>query len=269
MRWARLGSYGAFVSRFQLDFYEDEQGDSPVLRWLRDELTPTQRRAIGVALAEILQAEGIGVCRTSYGKQLGDGLFEFRLRHDAAEILRSVGEAARLEPRSERILLRVFCHAHGDRIVLLLGGVRQRRRSECQAPAARDRRSPQAPQSLPRPQMTSVARIWVRGHNDPRSTMPTFDDFIAELEAEARAEGPEAVAELEAFRLHFSLARQLGQQRRAQHLTQKQLADRSGIDQAEISRIERGQSNPTTATLGALTRALGLDVRLVASTGAA
>lgn len=47
------------------------------------------------------------------------------------------------------------------------------------------------------------------------------------------------------------------------HLTQKQLAEQTGIDQAEISRIERGQANPTTATLGALTRALGVDVRLV------
>jgi ribosome-binding protein aMBF1 (putative translation factor) len=93
--------------------------------------------------------------------------------------------------------------------------------------------------------------------------MTTFDEFIAEIEAEARTEGPEAVAELEAFRLHFSLARQLGEQRRAQHLTQKQLSARSGIDQAEISRIERGQANPTTATLGALTGALGLDVQLV------
>ena len=93
--------------------------------------------------------------------------------------------------------------------------------------------------------------------------MATFDDFMVELEAEARAEGPEAVAELEAFRLHFSLARQLATQRKALHLTQKQLAEMTGIDQAEISRIERGQANPTTATLGTLTRALGVDVRLV------
>ena len=93
--------------------------------------------------------------------------------------------------------------------------------------------------------------------------MATFDDFIAELEIEARAEGPEAIAELEAFRLHFSLARQLAEQRRARHLTQKQLAEMTGIDQAEISRIERGQANATTATLGTLTRALGVDVRLV------
>jgi hypothetical protein len=107
---------------FELRFYEDVHGKSPVLRWLREELTPTQRRAIGVAMAEILQEQGIGVCRTGYGKQLGNGLFEFRLRHDAAEILRSLGKPARPEPRGERILLRVFCHAHGDRIVLLLGG---------------------------------------------------------------------------------------------------------------------------------------------------
>ena len=93
--------------------------------------------------------------------------------------------------------------------------------------------------------------------------MTSFDDFIAEIEAEAAAEGPAAVAELEAFRLHFSLARQLGEQRRAQRMTQRQLAARSGIDQAEISRIERGQANPTTATLGALVGALGLDVLLV------
>jgi hypothetical protein len=44
-----------------------------------------------------------------YGKQLGKGLFEFPLR-------RSVGEVA------ERILLRMFRHAYGNRIVLLLGG---------------------------------------------------------------------------------------------------------------------------------------------------
>lgn len=110
------------MTRFTLEFYADEHGDQPVLRWLRDELTPTQRRAIGVALREILEAEGIGVCRGAYGKQLGDGLFEFRLRHDAGEILRSLGKTARPEPGGERILLRVFCHAHGDRLVLLLGG---------------------------------------------------------------------------------------------------------------------------------------------------
>ncbi|HEV3001157.1 MAG TPA: helix-turn-helix transcriptional regulator [Solirubrobacteraceae bacterium] len=91
----------------------------------------------------------------------------------------------------------------------------------------------------------------------------SFEDFYKELQAEARAEGPEAVTELDAFRLHFSLARQIAEHRRAQHLTQKELGERSGIDQAEISRIERGQANPTTATLGAVLRALEVDVHLV------
>lgn len=109
-------------ARYRLEFYADAAGDEPVLRWLREELTAVQRRAIGVAFREILEVEGIGVCRTGYGKQLGEGLFEFRLRHDAAEILRSVGKSARDEPGGERILLRAFCHAHGDRLVLLLGG---------------------------------------------------------------------------------------------------------------------------------------------------
>lgn len=91
----------------------------------------------------------------------------------------------------------------------------------------------------------------------------TFDDFFSELVAEAEAEGPDAVAELEALRLHYSLARQIIARRHQKHLTQKQLAELSGIDQAEISRIERGQANPTAATLGALTGALGVDVQLV------
>ena len=110
------------VDCYTLEFYADPAGDQPVLRWLREDLSPTQRRAIGVALREILEVEGIGVCRGAYGKQLGEGLFEFRLRHDAGEILRSLGKPARDEPQRERILLRVFCHAHGDRLVLLLGG---------------------------------------------------------------------------------------------------------------------------------------------------
>lgn len=110
------------MAAFTLEFYADAAGDQPVLRWLREDLTTTQRRAIGVAMAEILQEEGIGVCRGAYGKQLGNGLFEFRLRHDAAAILRSLGKPARDVQQRERILLRVFCHAHGDRLILLLGG---------------------------------------------------------------------------------------------------------------------------------------------------
>jgi len=40
----------------------------------------------------------------------------------SGETLRSLGKPARDEPQRERILLRVFCHAHGDGLILLLGG---------------------------------------------------------------------------------------------------------------------------------------------------
>jgi hypothetical protein len=71
---------------------------------------------------EILQYEGPNVVGTNFGKGLGGGLFEFRLDQDAAQVLARKGKRARPEGESAKILLRVFCHAHGDRIVLLLGG---------------------------------------------------------------------------------------------------------------------------------------------------
>ena len=60
---------------------------------------------------------------TNFGKALGYGLFEFRLDQDAAQVLARKGKVAKSERADEqKILLRVFCYAHGNRIVLLLGG---------------------------------------------------------------------------------------------------------------------------------------------------
>jgi phage-related protein len=108
------------VATYELEFYEDENGDTPVLRWLREELTPAKRRALGHAMNEVLQLLGVGVCATKFGKQLGEGLFEFRLGRDLREIA-PVGETD-----SGKILLRVFCHAHGKRLILLVGGYDKR-----------------------------------------------------------------------------------------------------------------------------------------------
>jgi phage-related protein len=86
-----------------LEFYEDEDGRKPVLVWITDELDRHARRTLGTAMRQILQEQGVEVCATPFGRQLGDGLFEFRLRE-------------------ANLLLRVFCHAYGERIILLLGG---------------------------------------------------------------------------------------------------------------------------------------------------
>lgn len=108
---------------FTLEFYDEPStGRAPVHEWIKNELSPFQRRSLGVAMSEILERQGIGVRGGEYGKQLGHGLFEFRLRHGADEI------AAMFTPKQpnardkEQILLRVYCHAYGDRIVLLLAG---------------------------------------------------------------------------------------------------------------------------------------------------
>ena len=50
----------------------------------------------------------------------------------------------------------------------------------------------------------------------------------------------------------------IAQARKQRHLSQLALAQLSGIQQAEISKIERGISNPTTATLMKITAPLGL-----------
>jgi len=90
-----------------------------------------------------------------------------------------------------------------------------------------------------------------------------FNQLIADIEQEARDEGPRAVRELEQFREEFGLASQIIQSRREGKLSQRQLARLSGIAQSEISRIETGASNPTYATIAALLRPLGKRVQLV------
>jgi len=116
---------GIVEDRYRIEFYEDESGDRPVHRWLTRELSVRQRRALGVAMFEYLQLYGAGVCSTEFGKALGDGLYEFRLRHDLPELVRRSGSEYRPaldEGPPQRMLLRIFFAVYGDRVVLLLGG---------------------------------------------------------------------------------------------------------------------------------------------------
>lgn len=83
------------------------------------------------------------------------------------------------------------------------------------------------------------------------------------MEAEARREAPSALAELAAFDAHFRLAGEMLALRKARGLSQRQLSQKAGIQQSEISRIEAAHPNPTVSTVSALARALGAEVRLV------
>lgn len=89
-----------------------------------------------------------------------------------------------------------------------------------------------------------------------------FSEFMRGVDEEARAEGPEAVAQLEALRDHFRLGRQLAQARLEQKLSQTEVAKRAQVNQADVSKIERGVANPTLVTLSAVACAVGLEVDL-------
>lgn len=58
------------------------------------------------------------------------------------------------------------------------------------------------------------------------------------------------------------LGAQLLEARKARHLTQPELSAVTGVQQAEISRIERGLSNPTATTVNRLAAALGQKIVL-------
>lgn len=93
-----------------------------------------------------------------------------------------------------------------------------------------------------------------------------FDDFVHEVEVRST---PEERRELDAARARFKIGARVLQERLAAGLTQQQLASASGIAQADISRIERGQSNPTAETLAALAGPLGVTLELVPASDAA
>ena len=89
-----------------------------------DGLDDVKRAAAMRGLSVILAHLGPSVAGTEYGRWLSHGLFEFRLRIDAATILAK--HDARLlsqfpdQPQGP-VLLRVFCHAEDGRVIVLLG----------------------------------------------------------------------------------------------------------------------------------------------------
>lgn len=111
--------------RYELETYEEADGGTPVEDWL-DSLDPVSGPAAMRAISLILGALGQDVCNNEYGKSLGRGLYELRVRHDANEIIRAhaPGLLGKLKPPPPRgkVLVRVFFHPHGNKMILLLGG---------------------------------------------------------------------------------------------------------------------------------------------------
>lgn len=90
----------------------------------------------------------------------------------------------------------------------------------------------------------------------------SFSEFMQEVEAEARREGPQAVAEMAFFQAQYQLAADLILLRRRRRLTLRQLSARSRVPLAEVRCIEGGRASPTLETISVLARSLGAELRL-------
>ncbi len=87
-----------------------------------------------------------------------------------------------------------------------------------------------------------------------------MDDFTKYLNK--KLENPDFKKEWDASEPEYNLMAALIEARKAQHLTQKQLADRTGIDQSDISKIEKGNANPALSTLKRLADGLDMVLKL-------
>lgn len=68
--------------------------------------------------------------------------------------------------------------------------------------------------------------------------------------------------EYEALAPEYELAKMLFACRNANNLTQKQLSELTGIDQADISKIENGNANPSIKTLTRIASAMNMNVKI-------
>lgn len=87
--------------------------------------------------------------------------------------------------------------------------------------------------------------------------MTNFDDFLAE-----QLRDPEIRAEYDALEPEFSIIRAMIDARQESGLTQKQLSDRTGIAQPDISKLENGTANPSLKTLKRLATGMGMKLKI-------
>lgn len=73
---------------------------------------------------------------------------------------------------------------------------------------------------------------------------------------------PEFAAEYESMRPEYEAIRAMISARLECHMTQKELAERTGIRQSNISRIESGNSSPTIDTLARIAAGLGKQLKI-------
>lgn len=87
--------------------------------------------------------------------------------------------------------------------------------------------------------------------------MTNFNDFLNE-----QLKDPEFRKEWEALEPEYTIKRAMIDARNAEGLTQKELSERSGIAQGDISKLENGNANPSIRTLQRLAAAMGKKLKI-------
>lgn len=87
--------------------------------------------------------------------------------------------------------------------------------------------------------------------------MSDFKNYLAQ-----QMEDPAFTAEYEAQRPEYEAIRAVIAARLACNMTQKELAEKTGIRQSNISRIENGSASPTIDTLARIAAGLGKQLKI-------
>ena len=87
--------------------------------------------------------------------------------------------------------------------------------------------------------------------------MKTFEDYKKQ-----QMQDPELVREYEAIQPEMDVIRAIVNARTSQNLTQNELAKRTGINQADISKLENGTRNPSVNLLKRLAEGLGMSLKI-------
>lgn len=97
-------------------------------------LTDYQQAVLDAAIEHVLVIHGPDICQGEFGKNLGGGLYEFRVRHSLRSIMKRAGRDWEPDgPADDTVLLRVFCHFHGDRVILLISGLDKGKNEKAQS----------------------------------------------------------------------------------------------------------------------------------------
>ena len=87
--------------------------------------------------------------------------------------------------------------------------------------------------------------------------MSDFRDYL-----EKQLQDPEFKKEWDDLEPEYNMMQAIVDARKRSNLTQKELAERTGIDQADISKLENGNTNPTLAVLKRLADGMGMVLKL-------